>query len=167
MRGAVAAAITCLALGLCGCFGGGDDDADGDGSQGEEYALSVEGITDDAYEDAQTALVTLNRLADRALSPTRAAAALSERARRVGTAQAELEALDAPSAAQTSAGDLESSLGDLELALRLAATDAGADRSPAELSAIARDDARVVLAEQSGMSALGRAVGRLAIESTD
>ncbi len=166
MRGTVVAAITCIALGLCGCFG--DDGADDGDSEGETYAVAVEGITDRAYEDASTALVTLNQLADSSVSPTRAADELRERARRVATAQAELERLDAPAAAQTSAGDLESALGDLQLALRLAATDAGASgRTPAELSAIARDNARIVLAEQSGMSALGRAVGRLAIESTD
>jgi hypothetical protein len=166
MRRYIAAAITCMALGLCGCFGG-DDDTDDGNSAGEEYALAIERITDRAYEDAQTALVTLNRLADGSLSPTRAAAELSERARRVGKSQAALARLDAPGAAQTSADELGLSLGGLELALRLAATDAGADRGPAELSAIARENARIVLAEQSGMSALGRAVGRLAIESGD
>jgi hypothetical protein len=163
-RSAGAAASTlAIALALAGCLGGGDEDDDG--SEGEDYALEVERITDAVLEDATDASVVLNRTVDGTVSSARAAAQLSEIERRVTTSGDELEALATPDDdTAASAGDLADSIDELALFLELSGTEIeAAEGPPGTLAEIAHANSETLLVHQSAISRLSRAVRTIAV----
>jgi hypothetical protein len=156
--------VAALALGGPAACGGDDDDADRERQRAEDYALAVERITDAVYEDGSDAIVALNRARDGSLAPARAGAELDRLAGRVATAEGRLRRLRPPEAARSTARDLRTSVDALALHLRLAATDvrAAARGAGETVRSAAAANARLVLADSSGMSALSRAVRTIA-----
>jgi len=126
----------------------------------------VERITDEVDAGGGRALAALNRLADGKADPGEVAALLDRLAGRAEAATAELEGLTPPEAAELSAADLAFAAGDVALHRRTAATDVRAiERGISTAASVGRTQARILLAYQSGFSALSRAVRALAVEA--
>ena len=128
----------------------------------------MERISDDVYREGSTALITLNRLADGSLAARPGASQLDRLAGRLKIAVTRLRRLRPPEPARASDYDLECAVASYSLDLRFAATDVRvAAREQADLGTIARGQARTVRVHQSGVSALSRALRRLAFQPSE
>jgi hypothetical protein len=154
LRALISAALAAVLLAACG----GGDDGDRD-ERAQSYALQVERISDHAYEAAQDALVTLNRLADGSVGAQPAIAALDRSSKEVTADGDRLADLTPPESGRAIADDLGFQLDSLARSLHeAAATTSAVNRGNGSLEDTGRTFARVVLAYQSASADLSGAL---------
>jgi hypothetical protein len=161
----LAIAAASAAIAMAGCGDDGDDAGDRD-DKADPYALEVERLTDDVDRYATTALTALNGVADGSRPRGPVEASLESLSEQVTAAQTELDGLPAPEETGVSADDLAFAVGDLARHLDTVATDLRVAK-PAGVHAAANSGARLVLSSKSSVSALSRAVRRLADQAED
>jgi hypothetical protein len=150
---------------LAACGNGDDGD---DEERAQDYALQVERISDHAYEAAQDGLVTLNELVDGSAGAQAAIAELDRSSAAVTADRERLADLAPPEAGRAVADDLAFQFDSLARSLdEAAATTSAVSKGGGSLRETGRSFARVVLAYQSGSSALSRALRTVVVDAAE
>ena len=126
------------------------------------YRLAVERLVDRVDTSSVWALPTLNEVADKRRGPREAARRLRRFASGVREARRRLDALRPPARARSTHRDLAAAVSRLALAGDIAAARLTFPQSPDTRAIQARAQTSIILADAAAMSALSRAVRRLA-----